>query len=321
MSYGSGGYGSGGYGSGGYGSGGYGSGGYGSGGSSGNGGGGYGGSNNGNGNYGTGGYGGQNNDSGNYGTGGYSGSNNGNDNQGHFGGKNTSKKKFLGNNSGFIDGIVSGYEVEPDNTGFLGAWFKSLFIGIPFAVKSQKHIFQLVTDEFNSDGACTEVHLVGEISSGKINNGERVRVYGDKTISGAYYAKQIVKTNSGMKTTMKNAIPAFIIRAVTIILLIAIISIAVGFSGTGSGYSNDVASQEAKNTVFDASLLKQFLAGIIVILTLIFGGKIRNMTGLSIKVLWIIVAVLVSLLIPAVGATIVTILIVVWAIKMMMGIR
>lgn len=296
MSYGSGGYGSGGYGSGGYGSGG----GYGSNGS-----------NNGGSNYEP------DNGSSGYGTGGYS--NDDDYGYGNSGGGKTPAKKLFGSNKGYVDGIVAGYEVEQDNTGFLGAWFKSLFLGIPFAVKSQKHIFQLVADEFNSDSACTEVHLCGEISSGKINNGERVRVYGNKTVSGAYLAKKIVKTNNNMKVTMKKAMPAFIVRVVTILLLAIIIGVATNFSGMGSG--TGTGGTETMGNLFNAELWKQILAGAIVILTLVFGGKIRNMTGLSMKVLWIIAAVLVSLLIPEVGATIVVICILIWAIKLMMGIR
>ena len=298
------GYGSGGYGSGGYGSGGYGSGGYGSGddGSSGNSSGGYGSS----------GYGSGNSDNGdnNYGSG------------GSFPGDDGSSAKVTPKNKGYIDGIVTGYEIEKDDTGFLGAWFKSLFFGIPFATKSEKHIFQLVTDEFDSYSSSVEVHMVGKINSGKINNGERVRVFGFKTGNGEYLAKKIIKINNNMRVTLKNAIPAFIIRLITILLLMMIIGVVVNLKtvNTPNGGVENGGTENMSN-LFNAALWKQILAGAIVILTLIFGGKLRNMTGLSMKVLWIIVAVLVSLLIPEVGATIALIWILIWAFKLMTRIR
>lgn len=205
-----------------------------------------------------------------------------------------------------LDGVIAGYEIEDDNTGFFMAWLKSLIYGIPFVTKSQKHIFQLMEDEFDSSGACNEVHLLGEIDSGKLNNGERVIVFGTKTGNGAYLAKKIVKANNGMRVTLKKAIPAMIIRVVTLFVLIAIFGLISSFSNSDISAMQGIAATD---------VWKKILAVVIVVLAVAFGGKLRDATGLSPKILWIVVAIAVGLLIPEVGATILILCLVFWVLK------
>ena len=171
--------------------------------------------------------------------------------------------------------------------------------------------------------------MVGDIVAGRLNNGERVTVYGSKSIGGPFMARKIVKSNSNMNVQLRNAMPAFIVRIITLALIAVIVGIVMQFTGGNPSGGNTVVdggntNGSATNTsgsstggLFNAALWKQILAGAIVILTLVFGGKIRNMTGLSIKVLWIIVAVLVGLLVPEIGASIVMICVIIWAIKLM----
>ncbi len=256
-----------------------------------------------------------------YGTGGYGsgGSGNGSDDYGsgsYYPDDDLSQnkkggRKLLGNRpeeSDYVEGIVSGYQMNEDNTGFLVAWFKSLIYGVPFVTKSKKHIFQLIADEFDSNNYCAEVHFVGEISSGMINNGERVRVYGSRQGSGAYLAKKIIKLNSNMRVTLKNAIPALVIRCVSILVFIGILGILIGSSGE--------ASVGGKNmNLFESGSLRVVLAVAIAVLTLVFGNKIRGATGLSMKVLWIVALVLIGLLVPDIGVAIILLIAMAWMIK------
>lgn len=135
---------------------------------------------------------------------------------------------------GVVRNIGIGNEKRP---GFV-RMLQSIFTGVPYVTDNFVTSFQVYPDQmgggFTTGGyACDQVVLYGKLNPGMINDNNEVEVYGVRDSHNTIIAKKVINRSSGITITPQHTVPAWLVRAVALILLAVSIAIVCAYGAEG----------------------------------------------------------------------------------------
>lgn len=120
-------------------------------------------------------------------------------------------------NQPLTTGITKNITVDIQKRSFLEKWFRSVFMGIPFAFDDDVTMFQVFPDysgtALNAQGnACDQVIVYGKLNNGEVSENNEVEVYGRRDSRNNIIAKTIKNKASGSIVKPQKTISAGVMR-------------------------------------------------------------------------------------------------------------
>lgn len=147
---------------------------------------------------------------------------------------NNRTQQTLSPEKGVFIGIAQEVHSSPSNERtFLSAWLDSLIYGMPFSRSKIRNVFNLQLQEVQdtisiSSQRSVAVTFYGDTSAGLISRGQTIHVNGHFGPDRTVYAKKIVNLTNGSIIRIDRAIPAWLVRFITLVIMLLLVWFVLG---------------------------------------------------------------------------------------------
>ncbi len=141
-------------------------------------------------------------------------------------------------NQPLTTGITKNITVDIQKRSFLEKWFRSIFMGIPFAFDDDVTMFQVFPDysgtALNAQGnACDQVIVYGKLNNGEVSENNEVEVYGRRDSRNNIIAKTIKNKASGSIVKPQKTISAGVMRVLGLLMALLLFTMISGLGVEG----------------------------------------------------------------------------------------
>lgn len=135
-------------------------------------------------------------------------------------------------------GITKNITVDEQKDPFIVKWFRSLFMGVPFAFDDEVTMFQVFPDYTGtsttaSGYACDQVIVYGKLNHGAVSDNNEVEVYGHRDSSNNIVAKVIKNKASGTTVSPNRSMSPAAVWVITLLVLFLVGGAVLGLGPVG----------------------------------------------------------------------------------------
>ena len=150
----------------------------------------------------------------------------------------TASTKKASKNDPVTAGITKNISIDKQKRIFLEKWFRTMFSGAPFPLDDDVTMFQVFPDytgtSLNAMGnACDQVIVYGKLNAGAVSENNEVEVYGRRDSNNNIVATTIKNKASGTMIRPDRVIPAGVVWAITMFVLLMIFGVLAGVGVEG----------------------------------------------------------------------------------------